>query len=388
MSEVESERAQSDRQQRVLIVGGGVAGLEAALALGDLAGNRITTTLLAPNSEFVYRPMTVREPFSYSRAKRYPLEEVVSDIGAELVPDALKSLDAPERVVHTEGGHMLQYDTLVLALGATLNRRFEHVLTIDDRRLDEQLHGLIQDVEEGYARRLAFISPTPMPWPMPIYELALMTARRAYDMGVDISITIATPEEAPLAVFGTDASTAVERLLEEHGILTITSAHCEVPEPGRVAVHPGERQLHVDRIVALPQLLGPSVSGVPTVADGFIPVDEHCMVRGLEHVYAAGDATDFPIKLGGIAAQQADAAARAIARLAGVPLEERPFDPEIHAILIGGGEPLYLSARLTGGHGSTSQATRTAIWSPPSMIAAHYLAPYLEERERAAGSAP
>jgi sulfide:quinone oxidoreductase len=296
-------------------------------------------------------------------------------------------LDAAERVVHTEGGHVHQYDALLLSLGAELHPRFGHTVTIDDRRLDEQLHGLIQDVEQGYVRRLAFISPTPMPWPLPIYELALMTARRAYDMGVEVSITVATPEDAPLAVFGAEASAAVRSLLEEHGILTIASAHCEVPEPGRVEIRPGERQLNVDRIVALPQLLGPAPSGVPDGADGFIPVDDRCRVRGLEHVYAAGDATDFPIKLGGIAAEQADVAARAIARTVGVPLQERRFDPEIHAILIGGGKPLYLSARVTGGHGSTSRVTRTATWSPPTKIAAHYLAPYLDERDRIAGSA-
>ena len=58
----------------VLIAGGGVAALEAVLALRDLAGDRARLTLLAPNSEFVYRPMTVREPFSYGVAQRFPLE--------------------------------------------------------------------------------------------------------------------------------------------------------------------------------------------------------------------------------------------------------------------------------------------------------------------------
>jgi sulfide:quinone oxidoreductase len=380
--------SESPDDRRVLIVGGGVAGLEAALALNDLAKDCVTTTLLAPDQEFVYRPMTVREPFAYSRAKRYSVEEIANDVGLELIVDSFKWLDPPAQIVHTEGGRTLGYDALVLALGAKLYPRFKHTLTIDDRHIDEQLHGLLQDLEGGYVRRLAFISPTPMPWPLPIYELALMTARRAYDLNIDVSITIATPEDSPLAVFGTEVSDAVQRLLEEHEILTITSAHCEVPEPGRVAIRPGERRLHADRIVALPQLLGPSTPGVPKGApDGFIPVDEHCRVRGLDHVYAAGDATDFPIKLGGIAAQQADTAARAIAKEAGVPLEQHPFDPEIHAILIGGGEPLYMSARVTGGHGSTSRLTSTATWSPPTKIAAHYLAPYLEQRDRIARSA-
>jgi sulfide:quinone oxidoreductase len=228
-----------------------------------------------------------------------------------------------------------------------------------------------------------------MAWPLPIYELALMTARRAYDMQSDVSVTIATSEDAPLAIFGTAVSDAVRRLLDKHGVMTVTSAHCAVPEPGRVSIHPGGRMLHVDRVVALPQLSGPSTPGVPGGAQGgFIPIDTHCRVRGLERVFAAGDATDFAIKHGGIAAQQADTAAQAIAALAGAPIEPKPFHPQIHAILLGGDKPLYLSAHVTGGHGLSSQVSEEPTWSPPTKIAAKYLAPYLESRDRVARSTP
>jgi sulfide:quinone oxidoreductase len=105
-------------------------------------------------------------------------------------------------------------------------------------------------------------------------------------------------------------------------------------------------------------------------------------------VWAAGDATDFPVKLGGVAAQLADAAAEAIAALAGVAIEPSPFHPVIHAILLGGEKPLYLSAQITGGHGFASQVSDTPTWSPPSKIAARYLAPYLEELDRVAQRAP
>ncbi len=372
----------------MVLAGGGVAALEAAVALRDLAGDRVATTMLAPDQEFAYRPMRVREPFAYGLAKRYPLGEIAGDLGVELVQDRFKWLDPGARVVHTEDQQQLSYDALLLALGARLHPRFTHALTLDDRILDEQLHGLIQDIEGGYVHRLAFVIPSPMPWPLPAYELALMSASRAYDMGIDLSITIATPEDAPLVLFGSEVSEAVQELLERHGILTLTSAHAEVPEPGRISIHPGERELHADRIVALPQLVGPAVPGVPTGAPGgFIPVDVHCQVRGLEGVYAAGDATDFAVKLGGIAAQQADAAAEAIAALAGAPVEPAPFHPVIHAILIGGEKPLYLSAHITGGHGSSSEISETPTWSPPTKIAAKYLAPYLEARDRVAGSA-
>lgn len=370
---------------RTLIAGGGVAALEAALALRDLAGDRVGITLLAPEPEFTYRPMRVREPFGCSVAKTYRLAEIAEEIGADLVQDAFSRLDAVRSTVHTEQGAALEYDALLLALGARLRPAFSHGLTIDDCRLDEQLHGLIQDVEGGYVRSLAFVAPSPMPWPLPIYELALMTARRAYDMEIELAITIVTPEDAPLAVFGNRVSEAMGRLLDSRGIDTILSARSEVPEPGHVSIHPGNRSLHADRIVALPQLFGPSVPGVPTGAHGgFIPVDVHCAVPHLEHVWAAGDATDFPIKHGGIAAQQADTAAEAIAALAGAEVEPKPFHPEIHSVLLGADRPLYLTAHVTGGHGSSSEIGDEPAWSPPTKIAAKYLAPYLEARDAAA----
>jgi sulfide:quinone oxidoreductase len=378
------EMSRSDPQPfRVLIAGGGVAALEGALALRALAGDRISTTLIAPEPEFVYRPMRVREPFAYSAARHYALDELAEEIGFELKRDAFSWLDPGQRIVHTEAGEELPYDALLLALGARMQPAFRQALTIDDRRIDEQLHGLIRDVEDGYVRKLAFVVPTVMAWPLPIYELALMTARRAFDMCIEASITIVTPEDAPLAIFGQAVSEAVARLLEQNGIATITSAHCETPEPGVVSIRPGARSVHVDRVIALPQLLGPSTRGVPkSSAGGFIPIDVHCRVRGLDGVYAAGDATDFAVKHGGIAAQQADTAAEAIAARAGVAIEPSKFHPLIRAILVGGDRPLYLSARIAGGHGSSSEVSDTPIWSPATKIAAKYLAPFLEAHDR------
>jgi sulfide:quinone oxidoreductase len=367
----------------VLIAGGGVAALEAALALRALAGDLVSTTLLAPSPEFVYRPMRVREPFGYSPAQRYPLDAIARDVGADLVADAFKWLDGPARVVHTAGGQALEYDVLLLALGARARPRFRHALTIDDGRLDEQMQGVLTDVGAGRVHKLAFVVPSTMAWPLPIYELALLTARRADEMNVEPSITILTPEDAPLAVFGSKVSAKVEEVLEENGILVVPGAYCEVPEPGQVAIHPGLRRIYADRVVALPQLFGPPTPGVPKHAqDGFISVDPHGRVTGLENVYAAGDATSFRVKFGGIAAQQADSAAESIAALAGAKVKPKPFEPVVHAVLLGARKPLYLSAHLAGSHGSSSEISESPSWSPPSKIAARYLGPYLDGRDR------
>jgi sulfide:quinone oxidoreductase len=143
----------------VLIAGGGVAALEAALALRDLAGERISLKLVAPNSEFVYRPMTVREPFSYGHTQRSTLREIAGDVGAELLEDSVARVDPPARTAHAKSGADLHYDGLMLCLGAQIRVRYEHAITLSDKGLDEVLHGLIQDVEQGYVKRLAFLIP-------------------------------------------------------------------------------------------------------------------------------------------------------------------------------------------------------------------------------------
>ncbi len=367
---------------RVTIVGGGIAAIETALALAQLAPERTATTVLAPNEQLVYRPMTVREPFAYPAARRYPLERIVDDAGGELCSDEMAWVEPEKHTVHTKGGAALEYDVLVLALGARIRPRYKHAITIDDRHLDETLHGLLQDIEGGYVHSVAFLSPGRMAWPMPLYELALMTAGRAYDMNLELATTIVSPEESPLGIFGPTASEAIAQRLARARIETINSAYAEVPSSGEVVINPGDRRLHVDRVVALPELYGPAVRGIPLGEHGFIRVDPHGRVREVEDVYAAGDAIDFPIKHGGLGSQQADAVALSIAARAGASVTAEPFRPVIHGMLLTDEQPLYLTAHISGGHGFSSEIGDTPTWSPPSKVAAKYLAPYLEQQDR------
>ncbi len=381
-SHAETAKGLHSDQLRVVIVGGGVAALETALALADLGRDLTDVTVIAPNTEFVYRPMVVREPFADGAARRYPLVPIVRDAGARLLHGELGWIDPVRRTIHTKADEAIEYDALLLALGASISKHYKHALTIDDRDLDETMHGLIQDVEGGFIHKLAFVAPGRMAWPLPLYELALMTAGRAYDMGIDLETTIVTPEDAPLAIFGASASSSIAELLARASIETITSAYAEVPNAREVVVNPGDRHLEVDRAIALPELFGPEVRGIPLGDHGFIRVDPYCRVPGVERVYAAGDATDFPIKHGGIGSQQADIAAQSIAALAGASVTPQRFNPMIHGMLLTNEKPQYLTAHITGGHGFSSEITDTPTWSPPGKIAAKYLAPYLQERDR------
>ena len=273
----------------VLIAGGGVAGLEAAFALHEFAADRVRVTLLAGADDYVERPWSVGEPFSSSHAGHFSLAKLADQTGAELVHDTLTHVDAGHQFVHTAGGLQIAYDALFVGVGATAHPVLEHATNVDAARMEELLHGLVQDVEGGFVRRLAIVVPAPMPWPFPAYELALMASERAWDMQADMDITLLTPERAPLDIFGAAASQALSELLAGRRIEVVTSAYCEIPRAQLVIVHPGGRSIPADRVVALPQLRGPAIDGLPQDGGGFIPVDEYGRVRGVEHVWAAGD---------------------------------------------------------------------------------------------------
>lgn len=135
--------------------------------------------------------------------------------------------------------------------------------------------------------------------------------------------------------------------------------------------------LPADRVVSLPRFDGPRLPGLPHDSRGFIPNDPHGRVEGLDDVYAAGDATTFPIKQGGLATQQADVVAQAIAARAGAPVTPEPFRPVLRGLLLTGRTPAYRSTELRGGLGDMSRAEVEPLWWPPSKIAGRYLSPYL-----------
>ena len=103
------------------------------------------------------------------------------------------------------------------------------------------------------------------------------------------------------------------------------------------------------------------------------------LVEGLDDVYAAGDITRFGVRQGGIAAQQADVVAETIAARAGADVESPVFEPVIHALLLSGGEPLYIRAELAGDDPQCTVSTEP-LWWPPSKVVGRYLSPFLASR--------
>jgi sulfide:quinone oxidoreductase len=364
----------------ILIAGGGVAALEALIAVRELGGDEPRITLLAPEPDFVYRPMSVAEPFCLGHAQHHPLAAIAGEFGATLKRDSLAALDAGARTVTTGTGEEIGYDSLLIAVGARQEAVYRHAITFGAEGAPDLLAGLLSDLELGYAKRIAFVVPSTVAWSLPLYELAMMTARDVWSAGIEgVSIVFVTAEDRPLEAFGAEASAMVRELLDDEGVEFIASVRADV---GHGFVLAGDRRIDVSRTVALPVPAGPAIPGVPTDARGFIPVDEHGRVEGIEDVYAAGDATAFPIKQGGLAAQQAVAAIESILARHGADLDPQPFRPVLRGMLMTGGRRRWLKAPA-GETPAESKAAMHALWWPPSKIATRYLAPYLMRREEA-----
>jgi sulfide:quinone oxidoreductase len=369
---------------RVVICGGGIAAAEGLLRLRKLAGDAVDITVLAPNEDLVMRPLAVAEPFAFGKPDRFDLAKIVSNNGAALVRDSLSWIDSEARIAHTAAGEELEFDALLIAIGARQMELFEHTTTFRDAEADETFRGVIQDIEGGYTKSVAFVLPDAPVHPLPIYELALMTAERASSMGMDdVRLTLITPDPSPLATFGANASSAVASLLSEAGVTTFCSALAQVPTAGHLVVQPQGEELSVDRIIAMPGIEGPALRGIPGGgAHGFVPIDRLCCVPGTQkRIFAAGDAAAYPIKHGGLGAQMADSAAAAIAGLAGVDVDPAPFHPVIRGKLLNGRAPLYISATLVGASGFESEVFDSPPWPEDEKVVAAELGPYLAGAE-------
>src|SRR5215207_4096685 len=176
----------SSSPTRVVIAGGGIGGLEAMFALRSLAGYRVSLTVLTPDPVFRVRALSVEDPFGGPALRRYDVGRLCREADAEFVQDALATVDAEARTVTTAGGGSLPYDDLVLAMGAIQREPYARGLTFRGLEDAEAVHGLIQDVELGAVDSVVFVVPSGTAWPLPLYELALLTAERAFAMGVGV----------------------------------------------------------------------------------------------------------------------------------------------------------------------------------------------------------
>ncbi len=358
---------------KVLIAGGGIAALELLLALRVLAGRLVEVTVLTPDAGLTPPAMTVATPFGRGGARTHEWAAMASEHSAQLVLDRLIAVDPAQRVAFTQGGARIGFDILAVATGARRIEPLSGALTFGaGPEADAGLRRIVAEMLRGNGANLAFVLPSPAIWPLPVYELALLAADKLREHGAPATVRIVTPEEHALELLGTGPRDAVLPLLDALGIELVTDAQALELVPGGLRLRDG-RFVAADHVVTLAEIVARRLPGLPVDRAGFVPVDLHGRVAGEARIYALGEVTSFPLRQGGLACQQADAVAEAIAAACGADLEPAPFAPVLRGRMLTAGAPLYFQARP----GGQSLASSRALWSPPAKVAGRYVAPYL-----------
>src|SRR6266511_3660721 len=238
---------------RVVIAGGGVAAIEAALALREIAPERTALAIATAAPEFVYRPLAVLRPFRSRPTYRIELNRVAADLGAELVAADAVAVEADRRQLVLASGRRLSYDALLIAIGA----RAEAIvgggtLTPWDWGEGHAFRSILAALTKGEAKSVTFIVPAGLTWTLPLYELALLTSAQLRKEGVDDALlSLVTAEQAPLEDFSAEASATVARLFRERRITLLTGAEVTGIEAGTVRTSSGA-STPADVTVAVP----------------------------------------------------------------------------------------------------------------------------------------
>ena len=316
-------------------------------------------------------------------APLFDLRRLCQDTDAQLTVGRLAAVCAARREISLTDGRTLPYDALVVACGARSERWLPEAIAAHRPRRHRPDGGHARPLDGERVDSVAFVVPTGTGWTLPAYELALLTARRAADAGCAPHLHLITPEPEPLAAFGGAPSRETAALLAESGVALRVRTHALDHRDGRLLVAPDAPEaIAVDRVVALPRLVGPRIVGLACDTEGFVPADAHGAVGGLEDVYVAGDITAGPVHQGGLSAQQADAVAAAIASRAGAGVEATPYRPVLCGVMLTGRAPRYLRADLhPGPRNGPAEISEHPLWWPPAKIAARHLGPYLAALE-------
>jgi sulfide:quinone oxidoreductase len=371
----------------VLIAGGGFAAVETMLALRALAPERARVTLISASPVLAYKPAATTEAFDETPPRTYDLQAIAADAGASFRLDRLEAVAAHDHSARLASFAFLDYDALILAVGARPTRSIPGALTFRDQREVNHIRHLTSELRAGKLHRIIFAVPHGCSWPLPLYELALLTATHLQEHGTAGEVVLVSPEVTPLQVFGAHASRLVADLLAERGVRFIGESDPQSVEHDGALLLGSGGSLDADCVVAVPELRGPRITGVPTDAWGFITTDALGGVIGLPDVYAAGDMTNFPIKQGGLAAQQADLIAQCIASGHGAVIKEPRVQHVLRARLLGGAHPIFLRTVLDEFGQATSATLQRESFeegeysTAPEKVFGRYLTPYLHTRE-------
>jgi NADH dehydrogenase len=307
---------ESGKRKRVVIIGGGFAGIAAARALRhcnaevvliDRRNHHIFQPLLYQVATAVLAPADIAAPIRQLGEKQKNLTVMLAEVTAINLNSRLVNVSFP-----TSGTHTVAFDFLVVAAGmqpsyfghdefakfAPALKNLWDAETIRTKILSVYELAELTDDENERARLMTFVlvggGATGVELAGSLAHIAKVTLRRNY-RHIDptkTSIILIEGGDRILPTFAEALSERAARRLEKLGIKIVTGTKVEkVDEQGVVA---GAQRIPSATVL---WTAGVAVSavvktlGVPTDRAGRLPVNQFLMVQGVRDVFAAGDVT-------------------------------------------------------------------------------------------------
>jgi NADH dehydrogenase FAD-containing subunit len=365
---------ESKARPKVVVLGGGFAGLEAALFARMRMPEEAEIVLVSDKDHFLFKPNMIYIPFGLEPHKlKLGLTRPTRHKNIKFVQASAIEIDPISRYVGLESYdycYKLSYDYLVVATGARMRgdavpglSDFAHTIWTPEEmlRLRSGFQKVMSNAQNmgkfDNKQRVLFLIPPGNKHSGPIYEMAMMldTWLRRKKVRENVEVTLTTFEESYIQAFGPRLDEVVRREFNERGITGHTGYSVDSVEAGKVFYRNGETgEMPFDLLVSSPPYIASTRFGsLPVDKQGFIATNlESRQVAGYPNVYAVGDTADFPVKQAHLAVGQADAAADHLsAQILGTEPQVR-FEPTGMYVIDGLDRatfvqaPLHLTGRL------------------------------------------
>jgi sulfide:quinone oxidoreductase len=312
-------------KSRVLVLGAGFGGLEAATMLSEALADEVDVTLIDKGDCFVfgYSKLDVMFGRATPEAVQLPYREFLKP-GVRLLQETITSIDPEARRVTTDAGTH-EADVLVVALGAD----YDIAATPGLAETGDEFYSFagavrMREPVQAFSKGSAVVGVCGAPYKCPPApsECVLLLHDALVSRGVrgDCEITLVLPFKTPVPP-SPETSAALVEAFAERDIRFVPSSKVSALDLGRrVVVLDDGSELPYDLFLGVPKHRAPDVviqSGL--TEDGYVPVDSATLETRFPGVYAVGDVATQGTPKAGVFAEGAARALTTslIARLRG-----------------------------------------------------------------------